>query len=64
MTVPPPTDDDLADLPADADFDETFWREYAVHVAGLRESWVDDLLDDRGVAALVEELGPRLERRA
>lgn len=61
MTVPPPTDDDLVDLPADADLDESFWREYAIHVAGFREEWVDEMLDDQGVVGLVEEVGSRLE---
>lgn len=58
MSVPPPTDDDLADVPEDADFDEAFWRDYAVDVAGYREEWVEDLIDDQGVAALVAELNP------
>jgi hypothetical protein len=57
MTVPPPTSDDLAPVPNDAEFDESFWRGYAIDVAGYREEWVDDLLADQGVGALVEELG-------
>jgi hypothetical protein len=57
MPVPPPTDDDLTSVPDDAEFDESFWRGYAVDVAGYREAWVDDLLADQGVAALVAELG-------
>jgi hypothetical protein len=58
VSVPPPTDDDLADVPEDAEFDEAFWREYAVSVAGYREEWVEDLIEDQGVAALVAELNP------
>lgn len=61
MTVPPPTEDDLAAVPDDATFDEAFWRDYAVHVAGLREAWVDELLADQGVAALVAEVGESVD---
>lgn len=57
MAVPPPTDDELASVPDDASFDESFWRCYAIDVAGYREGWVDQLLEDQGVAALVAELG-------
>lgn len=38
------------------EFDESFWRGYAIDVAGYREEWVDDLLADEGVTALVGEL--------
>ncbi|GAB7093016.1 hypothetical protein JCM30237_01680 [Halolamina litorea] len=58
MSVPPPTDDELADVPEDAEFDEEFWRDYAVSVAGYREEWVEDCIADGGVAALVAELDP------
>lgn len=61
MTVPPPTNDELASVPDDASFDESFWRGFAIDVRGYRESWVDDLLTDGGVAALVHELGTDLE---
>ncbi|AEN06248.1 hypothetical protein [Halolamina sp.] len=57
MAVPPPTDDEFASVPDDASFDESFWRRYAVDVAGYRAEWVDQLLEDQGVAALVGELG-------
>ncbi len=58
MSVPPPTDDELADVPENAEFDEAFWRDYAVSVAGYREEWVEELLADQDVAALVAELNP------
>ncbi|MEF8800472.1 MAG: hypothetical protein V5A38_06290 [Halolamina sp.] len=58
MTVPPPTDDDdVLEFSEASTFDEDFWREYAVHVVGYRAEWVDRLLENQGVTALVRELG-------
>jgi len=56
MSVPPPTDDELADVPEDAEFDEAFWRDYAVDIAGYREEWVAEMIESQGVAGLVAEL--------
>ncbi len=61
MAVPPPTNDELASVPDDASFDESFWRGYAIDVAGYREDWVEQLIEDQGVAALVAELGTELD---
>jgi len=59
MTVPSPTGDDPAPVPEDTEFDESFWRGYAIDVAGYREKRVDRLLADGGVRALVDELGTK-----
>jgi hypothetical protein len=61
MAVPPPTDDELASVQDHASFDESFWRRYAIDVAGYRAEWVDQLLEDQGVTALVAELGSDLD---
>jgi hypothetical protein len=56
MAVTQPNDDS-SELPRDADFDESFWRGYAIDVAGYRAEWVNQLIEDDGVSALVAELG-------
>ena len=61
MTVPPPTDDELASVPDDASFEESLWRRYAIDVAGYRTEWVDQLREDRSGAARVAELGTERE---
>lgn len=61
MTVPPPTSDELASVPDDASFDESFWRGFAIDVVGYREEWVNKLLDEEGVGALVAELSTDLD---
>jgi hypothetical protein len=61
MTVPPPTRDELAPVPDDGSFDESFWRGYAIDVLDYREEWVDELITDRGVSGLVAELGAPLD---